>query len=303
MAPRGRIRPATLGPSMRLVIVSGLSGSGKSVALNMLEDLGWFCTDNIPAGLLNAFISHAVQRPRSVYDKSALGLDARNDPGDVANLPELVRSLRKSGIACEIIYLYADEDALLRRYGETRRRHPLVRDGVDLKAAIAAELKLLEPITNTADLVLDTTRMSVHELRDVIRARVEPRSQGQLSIMFESFGFKHGIPGGADFVFDARTLPNPYWIPALQALNGRDAAVIEYLGSQPEVDALFADIVAFIERRIPLYAKHNRAYLTVAIGYTGGQHRSVFLADRLAAHFGSAYPGVVSRHSSLHTSA
>jgi UPF0042 nucleotide-binding protein len=284
---------------MRLVIVSGLSGSGKSVALNMLEDLGWFCTDNIPAGLLNAFISHAVQRPRSIYDKSALGLDARNDPGDVANLPELVRSLRKSGIACEIIYLYADEGALLRRYGETRRRHPLVRDGVDLKAAIAAELTLLEPITNTADLVLDTTHMSVHELRDVIRARVEPRAHGQLSIMFESFGFKHGIPGGADFVFDARTLPNPYWVPALQALNGRDAPVIEFLEGESEVRRLLEDIIAFLERRIPLYLQNNRAYLTVAIGCTGGQHRSVYLADRLAAHFAARYPSVVARHASL----
>ncbi len=288
---------------MRLVIVSGLSGSGKSVALNMLEDLGWFCTDNIPAGLLNAFISHAVQRPQSIYDKSALGLDARNDPGDIATLPDLVRSLRKSGIACEILYLYADEGTLLKRFGETRRRHPLVGAGLDLKAAIAAELKLLEPLTNTADLVLDTTRISVHELRELIRSRVEPRAGSRLSIMFESFGFKHGIPGGADFVFDARTLPNPYWVPALQALNGRDRPVIDYLEAEPEVGRLYQDIVEFIERRVALYEKHNRAYLTVAIGCTGGQHRSVYLADRLATHFGASYPGVVVRHSSLHSSA
>ena len=288
---------------MRLVIVSGMSGSGKSVALNMLEDLGWFCTDNIPAGLLNAFIAHAVQRPKSVYDKSALGLDARNDPGDITTVPELVMSLRKSGIACEIIYLYADEAVLLKRYGETRRRHPLVRDGLDLKSAIAEELRLLEPITYTADLVIDTTRMSIHELRDMIRARVEPRSQGSLSIMFESFGFKHGIPGGADFVFDARTLPNPYWLPALQTLNGRDAPVVEFLESAPEVRQLLDDIVAFLERRIPLYLKHNRAYLSVAIGCTGGQHRSVYLADKLATHFAAHYPGVVARHASLSNSA
>jgi UPF0042 nucleotide-binding protein len=288
---------------MRLVIVSGLSGSGKSVALNMLEDLGWFCTDNIPAGLINAFIAHAVQRPKSLYDKSALGLDARNDPGDVATLPDLVQQLRRSGIACETIYLYADEAALLKRYGETRRRHPLVRDGVDLKAAIDAELRLLEPITYAADLVIDTTRMSVHELRDMIRARVEPRSQNRLSIMFESFGFKHGIPGGADFVFDARTLPNPYWNPRLQPLTGRDAEVIEFLDGEPEVARLYEDIVGFIERRIPLYAKHNRAYLTVAIGCTGGQHRSVYLAERLARHFGASHPGVVARHASLQSNA
>lgn len=287
---------------MRLVIVSGMSGSGKSVALNMLEDLGWFCTDNIPAGLLNALIAHAVQRPNSIYDKSALGLDARNDPDDVAKVPELVRSLRKSGITCELIYLYADEGVLLKRYGETRRRHPLVREGIDLKGAISEELRLLEPITYTADLVIDTTVMSVHQLRDMIRARIEPRRQGRLSIMFESFGFKHGIPGGADFVFDARTLPNPYWVPSLQALNGRDAAVIGFLEAEDEVRRLLEDIIAFLERRIPLYLRHNRAYLTVAIGCTGGQHRSVYLADRLAEHFGRSYPGVVARHASLSSS-
>ena len=287
---------------MRLVIVSGMSGSGKSVALNMLEDLGWFCTDNIPAGLLNALIAHAVQRPNSIYDKSALGLDARNDPDDVAKVPELVRSLRKSGITCELIYLYADEGVLLKRYGETRRRHPLVREGIDLKGAISEELRLLEPITYTADLVIDTTVMSVHQLRDMIRARIEPRRQGRLSIMFESFGFKHGIPGGADFVFDARTLPNPYWVPSLQALNGRDAAVIGFLEAEDEVRRLLEDIIAFLERRIPLYLRHNRAYLTVAIGCTGGQHRSVYLADRLAEHFGGTYPGVVARHASLNSS-
>ncbi len=287
---------------MRLVIVSGLSGSGKSVALNMLEDLGWFCTDNIPAGLLNAFISHAVQRPDGIYEKSALGLDARNDPGDITTVPELVRSLRKSGIACEIIYLHAEQGVLLKRYGETRRRHPLVREGLDLKGAIAEELRLLEPITYSADLVIDTTMTSVHQLREMIRARVEPRSRGRLSIMFESFGFKHGIPGGADFVFDARTLPNPYWVPALQPLNGRDAPVIEFLQAEAEVRRLLEDIIAFLERRIPLYVQNNRAYLTVAIGCTGGQHRSVYLADRLAAHFGATYPGVVTRHASLSNS-
>ena len=288
---------------MRLVIISGLSGSGKSVALNMLEDLGWYCIDNIPAGLLNSFIAHAVRRPNGVYDRCAVGLDARNQPDEIANVPQLVRELRRSGIGCEIIYMHADETMLLRRYGETRRRHPLVRDGIDLHAAIAEELRLLEPITYSADLVIDTSRTSVHELREMIRSRVEKRRAARLSVMFESFGFKHGIPSGADFLFDARTLPNPYWSPTLQHLTGRDPEVIAFLEAAAPVKALLEDITAFIERRIPLYLENNRGYLTVAVGCTGGQHRSVYLVERLAAYFSARYPDVVAHHSSLRMNA
>jgi UPF0042 nucleotide-binding protein len=288
---------------MRLVIVSGLSGSGKSVALNMLEDLGWYCIDNIPAGLLNAFIAHSVRRNNPMYERSAVGLDARNEPDEIAGIPQMVRELRRSGIACDIIYLHADEAMLLRRYGETRRRHPLARAGVDLRGAIAEELRLLEPITYSADLVIDTSHSSMHELREMIRSRVEQRRAGRLSIMFESFGFKHGIPGGADFVFDARTLPNPYWDPALQPLTGRDAPVIAFLEAQPAVRELLDDMTGFIERRIPLYQQNNRGYLTVAVGCTGGQHRSVYLVDQLAAHFAGRYPEVIARHGVLRSNA
>jgi UPF0042 nucleotide-binding protein len=284
---------------MRLIIVSGLSGSGKSIALNMLEDLGWFCTDNIPAGLLTSFISHALQNPAGLYEKVAVGLDARNSPQDIAEVPGLLQGLRRSGIQSELIYLSANEETLLRRYGETRRRHPLVKDGVDLRGAIGEELRLLDPLTISADLVIDTTRTSVHQLREQIRARVEPRTRGRLSIMFESFGYKHGIPGGADFVFDARTLPNPYWVPNLQTQNGRDADVIAFLDAEPEVRSLLQDIVQFIEHRIPLYETNNRAYLTVAVGCTGGQHRSVYLVEKLHAHFSSRHTTVIARHSSL----
>ena len=284
---------------MRLVIVSGLSGSGKSIALNMLEDLGWFCIDNIPAGLLNGFVTHALGRADQLYARSAVGLDARNGPDEIASVPQTVRELRADGVACDMIYLHADEAMLLRRYGETRRRHPLARQGIDLKTAIAEELRLLEPITNSADLVIDTTLSSVHDLRALIRSRVDERAHGRLSIMFESFGFKYGIPAGADFVFDARTLPNPYWVPALQPLNGRDRPVIEFLEGAPTVQALLNDIIGFLERRIPLYEQHNRAYLTVAVGCTGGQHRSVYLVDRLGAQFVTRYTDVVVRHGSL----
>jgi RNase adapter protein RapZ len=284
---------------MRLLIVSGLSGSGKSVALNMLEDLGWYCIDNIPAGMLNAFISHTVRGANKAYERTAVGLDARNEPSEIEGVPQLARDLRGSGIACEIIYLHADEAVLLRRYGETRRRHPLARGGVDLHAAIAEERRLLVPITYSADLVIDTSHSSVHELREIIRGRVEQRRSDRLSIMFESFGYKNGIPSGADFVFDSRSLPNPYWDASLRALTGRDPAVVAFLEAQPSVGELFADITAFLERRIPLYEQHNRAYLTVAVGCTGGQHRSVYLVERLAAHFAARYPQVSARHTSL----
>jgi RNase adapter protein RapZ len=284
---------------MRLIIVSGLSGSGKSVALNTLEDLGWYCVDNIPAGLLGAFISHTIRSGNKGYHQIAVGLDARNEAGEILSVPHQVQDLRRSGIACEIIYLHAEESVLLRRYAETRRRHPLARDGADLRAAIAEERRLLEPIIYSADLVIDSSRLSVHALREMIRQRVEQRAASRLSIMFESFGFKDGIPTDADFVLDARTLPNPYWEPALRPLNGRDEEVVAYLQSRPEVEDFYQDIARFIEKRIPLYQQHNRAYLTVAIGCTGGQHRSVYLVERLAKHFGELYPQVMARHTAL----
>ena len=208
----------------RLVVVSGLSGSGKSVALNMLEDLGWYCIDNIPAGLVQALVSHSLRTDEPLYRRLAVGLDARNRPDDLASIPSLLADLRRAGLRCEVLYLHAEDEVLLRRYAETRRRHPLAGAGVSLADAIAEERRLLHPLIDSADLVIDTSRMSVHELRDMIAKRVEPQAPGRLSILFESFGFKHGTPGDADFVFDARTLPNPYWEPALKSLTGRDPA-------------------------------------------------------------------------------
>ncbi len=284
---------------MRLLIVSGLSGSGKSVALHMLEDLDFYCIDNIPAALLKPLISHTVRTPEPAYEHIAVGLDARNRPAEIATVPMLVQELRRSGIACEVLFLHADDDALLNRYGETRRKHPLASDGVSLREAIDAERRLLEPVTDAADLVIDTTRMSVHELRELIRKRVEQRSEGKLSILFESFGFKHGIPGDADFVFDARTVPNPYWEPALRRLTGRDPEVVRFLESHPEVGTLVDEIAQFVERRIPDYQRNNRSYLTVAIGCTGGQHRSVYIAEQLAERFARRFRHVIARHNAL----
>ena len=283
----------------RLVVISGLSGSGKSVALNMLEDLGWYCIDNIPAGLVQALVSHSVQTEEPIYRRLAVGLDARNRPQDLATIPSLIADLGRAGLRCEIVYLHAEDEVLLRRYAETRRRHPLAGAGRSLADAIAEERRLLHPLVDGADLVIDTSRMSIHELRDLIVQRVEPRGPGRLSILFESFGFKHGVPGDADFVFDARTLPNPYWQPSLQPLTGRDGPVIAFLESSSDAHRMADDVIRFLEGRIPDYEAANRGYLTVAIGCTGGQHRSVYLVERLAAHFRQRYPQLLVRHNAL----
>jgi RNase adapter protein RapZ len=284
---------------MRLILLSGLSGSGKSVALHMLEDLEFYCIDNIPAALLKSFISHTVHSESNVYQRTAVGIDARNPDAEIETVPMLLDELKRSGINCELLFLVANDDELLRRYAETRRKHPLSRRGESLQEAIALERRVLEPVLNAADLVVDTSRMGVHELRELVNRRIGKRPRDRLSILFESFGFKHGIPGDADFVFDARSLPNPYWEPSLRALTGRDEAVVRFLESQSSVEGFIEDIARFIEARIPEHQAANRRYLTVAIGCTGGQHRSVYIAERLAARAAAQWPQVSVRHSAL----
>lgn len=284
---------------MRLIIVSGLSGSGKSVALHQLEDIDFYCVDNIPAALLKPFISHTIRGTDEVYPRTAVGLDARNRPNEIDTIPALVGELSKSGIACEVLFLHASDEVLLKRYAETRRKHPLVSPEVSLREAIASERKLLEPIVAAADLVIDTSAMGVHALRELIRERIDRRTDGRLALMFESFGYKHGIPGDADFVFDVRSLPNPYWQPALRHLNGRDAPVVAYLAGHESVRVMIAALIEFLTARIGEFAQANRSYLTIAIGCTGGQHRSVYMAEELARHFRGVYPQVLTRHDSL----
>lgn len=284
---------------MRLIIVSGLSGSGKSVALHQLEDIDFYCVDNIPAALLKPFISHTIRGTDEVYPRTAVGLDARNRPNEIDTIPALVGELRRSGISCEVLFLHASDEVLLKRYAETRRKHPLVSAEVSLREAIGSERKLLEPIVAAADLVIDTSAMGVHALREVIRERIDRRTDGRLALMFESFGYKHGIPGDADFVFDVRSLPNPYWQPALRHLNGRDSPVIAYLETHESVRLMIAALTEFLAVRIAEFAQANRSYLTIAIGCTGGQHRSVYVAEELARHFRRAHPQVLTRHDSL----
>jgi RNase adapter protein RapZ len=285
--------------SMRLIVVSGLSGSGKSVALHMLEDVGFYCIDNIPAALLKPFIAHTVHSTDAQYARTAVGLDARNAAAEIATVPKVVDELKRGGIQCETIFLLANDDEILRRFAETRRKHPMSTADVSLKEAIAIERRLLEPIIYAADLVIDTSRMGVHDLRETISKRVEQRSASRLSILVESFGFKNGIPGDADFVFDARSLPNPYWDTNLRALTGRDVDVQHFLEGHQSVRRLLEDITRFVEARVPEHQTSNRRYLTIAIGCTGGQHRSVYLADKLAEHLAVSHPGVAVRHNSL----
>ncbi len=266
---------------MRLVVLSGLSGSGKSVALNALEDAGYYCIDNIPVALLQSFVDETLPRQDPAFSRVALCADARN-AADIPRLPLLVQQLRKAGIACEVIFLQASEDVLLSRFSETRRKHPLTTDTVSLVEALEQEARLLEPIGDIADLALDTSTMNVHQLVDLIGNRVASRVEGELSILLESFGFKHGLPADADFVFDVRCLPNPYWEPSLRSLTGRDAAVRQYLEERPLVRAMVDDIAAFLQRWIPRYKDTRRPYLTVAIGCTGGRHRSVYVAEAVA---------------------
>jgi len=286
---------------MRLIIISGLSGSGKSVALHVLEDLDFYCIDNVPAILLDTLITQLVATEDSIYDNLAIGVDARNRARDLNSLPDLIQDLRARGIHTEVIFLHAEDDILLKRYAETRRKHPLSDKEISLHESIARERELLGPIIDSAELIIDTTRTNVYELRDAIRDRVSTRKNPVLSILIESFGYKHGIPSDADFVFDLRCLPNPYWEMHLRQLTGKDKAVVEYLESVESVQNMCQDILGFMEKWIPAYIDFNRNYLTLALGCTGGQHRSVYMAEKLASKLGEKYDHVLTRHNELPT--
>jgi len=287
-------------PDMRLIIVSGLSGSGKSVALHALEDIGFYCIDNVPAPLLGNLITQVIQARDALYDNIAVGVDARNRASDLESLPALLRSLKSQGVRYEIIFLHAENQALLGRYRETRRKHPLRTDNMSLLDAIESERKLLGPITYSADLVIDTTKISNHELAALLRSRLTAgNGMGSLSIQLESFGFKHGVPYDADFVFDVRCLPNPYWEESLRALNGKDAEVVRYLEKHAITASMLSDILGFLRNRIPEYVAQNRNFLTVAIGCTGGQHRSVYLVERIAELLRTDNKNILVRHTEL----
>ena len=281
---------------MKLLIVSALSGSGKSIALDTLEDCGYYCIDNLPVTLLEDFINHVMLANQQTYAKTAVGIDARNQSKSLANFSEILKSIRAKGIDCEIIFMQAEEATLLKRYSETRRRHPLTDLNTPLKEALKIEKEMLVPVAKHANVVIDTSRTHYHQLRELIRDQIGERDYQHISLQFQSFGFKHGVPLDADFVFDARSLPNPYWVPELRVLTGKDQSVIDFLAEQPLVHEFFQDISVFLERWIPRFEAEGRSYLTIAIGCTGGQHRSVYIVEALVKHFNSPIVNVIVRH-------
>jgi UPF0042 nucleotide-binding protein len=281
---------------MKLVIISGLSGSGKTVALHTLEDEGFYCVDNLPLGLLPGFTEQIMKHQIQIYDEIAVGIDARSGVNDLRNFADIMKRVKQTSIEVEIIFFQADVNTLIKRFSDTRRRHPLAKKGIPLAEAIDIERNLLTPIVLGADLCLDTTHTNVHQLRDLVKERVIQREEGQLSVLFQSFGFKHSVPTDSDFVFDVRCLPNPHWEPALRSLTGQDPAVQDFLNAHDDVHDMFNHIRNFLEFWIPQFARQNRYYLTVSLGCTGGQHRSVFLTEKLCDYFQGKLPNVSLRH-------
>lgn len=287
---------------MRIVIISGRSGSGKSTALHVMEDAGFYCIDNLPAALLPALVENMIQsseKPEGI----AVSIDARNTVEDLFRFRGIFEQVKTFAASCEIVFLDAREATLITRFSETRRKHPLSNAGTDLREAIAGEKTLLEPIAEMADIRIDTTSLNLYELRDMIQARVVRHADKGLAILFQSFGFKSGVPADADFVFDVRCLPNPHWRNELREYTGLQKPVIDFLGQQPDVQAMLADIRQYLERWIPAFAESNRTYLTIAVGCTGGKHRSVFMCEALQQYFAGRFDNVQVRHRELLKSA
>jgi len=276
---------------MKLIIVSGRSGSGKSVALRVLEDLGYYCVDNIPINLLPA-LTHTVIND---YDTVAVSLDVRNLPEDPQDIPEIIAYLPKA-VDVNTLFLDADDNDLIRRFSETRRLHPLIRQNMALDQAIALEKTLLEPISTNADLYINTSQLTPHQLADLVRERILGKKTGTMVLVFESFGFKHGIPVDADYVFDARFLPNPFWEKSLKGKTGIDIEVKDFLASQAIVTKFIWQINSFMMTWLPHLERNNRSYVTIAIGCTGGKHRSVYIAEMLAKNFMKVRDDIQTHH-------
>ncbi|MFI8482604.1 RNase adapter RapZ [Pseudomonas sp. NPDC078700] len=284
---------------MRLIIVSGRSGSGKSTALAVLEDNGFYCIDNLPASLLPQLAERALQQQDSVRPNVAVSIDARNLPSDLNMFPELLEQVRARNVQCDLLYLDANEETLLKRFSETRRRHPLTNDNRSLAEAITDEALLLEPIIDLADLKIDTTHLNLYQLRDTLALRLLNKPDPGTAFLVESFGFKRGMPVDADVVFDVRCLPNPYWRPELRDFSGLEKPVSDYLDSQPDVQEMYQDIHDYLSKWLPRFAASNRAYVTIAIGCTGGHHRSVYIANRLGKALKTQLKNVQTRHRDL----
>ena len=282
----------------KLTLVTGLSGAGKSVALATLEDNGYNCIDNLPLNLLPSLASE-IQSANYQWQHTAVGIDARSHDESFETVPLLLDAIKSDKLTVEIIYLEADNEILLKRFSETRRRHPLTDHDTDLESAINEERELLSPLTQIADLTINTSKTTLHQLRRLLSDRVTDRDSAEMSVLIKSFGFKHGMPANADFMFDMRCLPNPHWDPDLRPMTGRDKPVADFLEKDERVQEMYKQLESMIANWTPCFALEGRSYLTFAIGCTGGQHRSVYMVERLGKHFQAFLPNVQIFHREL----
>ncbi len=284
----------------RLIIVTGLSGSGKSVALHTLEDEGFYCIDNLPSSMVKDLLDRVLIEKTKLFENLAIGIDMRGEHYTPDQFLSVIKSLQaRTDLPTDVLFLDTSRQTLSTRFSETRRKHPLSSNAVPLINAIDKEISLLSSVKHEADLVIDTSLLNLHQLRKLISTDVLGRSSADLSLIFQSFGFKHGQPTSTDFMFDVRCLPNPYWEPSLREFTGKDEPIIDYLGEQENVQNMFSDIQQYVERWLPSFENENRSYLTVSIGCTGGRHRSVYLCELLAAHFSNMRENVSIRHREL----
>ena len=281
---------------MKSLIISGRSGSGKSTVLHALEDSGFNCIDNFPASLLVDWVTKEYTRPATEAVDLAVCIDVRNTPDDLRELPNYIKRLDAANMRPQLIYLDADDAVLVKRFSDTRRRHPLDARFSVLQDAIDHEREVLQDIAQLADLRIDTTNESMHDLDLLTKQRIAGHSPNQLSLLFRSFGYKNGIPVDTDIVFDARCLPNPYWDEELRKYNGKHPRVREFLEGNDVVESFFTDVKNHLERWLPVFAAQHRVYVTVGIGCTGGTHRSVYLVERLGRYFNNEYPNLLIRH-------
>lgn len=284
---------------IHLIVLTGMSGGGKTVALRALEDLEFYCVDNLPSVLLPQLVDAATSgdrrgRPRRI----AVGVDVRNRGTDFTHMPTVLSELAAAGVQVHLIFLDCRDEVLIKRYSETRRRHPLAIRGVSLADAIVEERKLLRPLMAIAEKVIDSSELNVHQLRRLVATGYAQATEG-LTLMFQSFAFRRGLPLDADFVFDARCLPNPHWQAHLRPLSGKDAAVREFLDAEPLVGEYFTDTARWLDAWLPRFEQDDRSYVTISIGCTGGRHRSVYLVEKLAAYYRDRREGVLTFHREL----
>jgi len=280
-----------------LVLVTGLSGGGKSTALRAIEDLGYYCVDNLPAALLPEFATQ-IKQGTAIYSRVALGIDARSPEQDLREIPAWLEGLSGSGIDCRMLFLDADNKAIIKRFSETRRRHPLTTDSRSLPQAIEREIDLLAGLRRQADWVIDTSDTNIHQLRRQVWKCIDAENES-MTVVLESFAFKRGVPQDVDFIFDARILPNPHWVESLRDFSGLDEPVQKWLNEDEAVERMINDVLVFLKTWLPSFRRSQRTYVTVGIGCTGGRHRSVYMVHRLAQGLGEDFGTVMIHHREL----